>query len=102
MHCRLPIHSVKAHHALLLIVHGVLQGCYCTSTTTLVNVNGTVTCAPDLTSDHKKISIVLLVVVPLVVIFFIILDALGRLRRGSYDRYVLRWVKRKGAPGKQP
>ena len=85
-----------------LTVNGALQGCYCTGARTLVHDNITVTCAPDLTSDHKKISIVLLVVVPAVVIFFIILDALGRLRRGSYDRYVLRWVKRKGAPGRQP
>lgn len=44
----------------------------------------------------------MLVVVPAVVFLFILLDALGRLRRGSYERYVLRWVKRKGAPGDSP
>ena len=54
-------------------------------------------CAPDLVDSHKKISIVLLVVVPVLVVLFTVLNALGRLRRGSYD--VLRWVKRKGAPG---
>ena len=49
--------------------------------------------------SHRNISITLLVAVPALVVLFIILDALGRLRRGSYERYVLRWVKRKGAPG---
>lgn len=79
-----------------------LQNCSCLPAYTLVPANGSVYCMPDLTADHRKISIVLLVVVPVVVIFCIVLDALGRLRRGSYGRYVKLWVRRTGAPGMLP
>ena len=61
--------------------------------------NGSVYCEADLVDSHRNVSITLLVVVPALVVLFTLLDAMGRLRRGSYERYVLRWVKRKGAPG---
>lgn len=76
-----------------------LQTCGCYNSHTLTNVSATVTCVADLVDSHKSISITLLVVVPALVVFFILLDALGRLRRGSYDKLVLRWVRHKGAPG---
>ena len=77
-----------------------MQNCTCLDAHSLVVTNTSVMCVADLTTDHRKISIVLLVVIPAVVIFFILLDALGRLRRGSLERYVKLWVKHKGAPGK--
>ena len=76
-----------------------LQGCTCYHTYTFQKVNGTASCVPALVDTYRSISITLLVVVPGLVVFFVVLDAVGRLRRGSYEKFVLRWVKRKGAPG---
>ena len=76
-----------------------LQGCTCYNTYTFQKVNGTASCVPALVHTYRSISITLLVVVPALVVFFVVLDAVGRLRRGSYEKFVLRWVKRKGAPG---
>lgn len=61
--------------------------------------NGSVCCEPNLVHSNRIIAISLLVAVPVLVAVGILLDALGRLRRGSYEKYVMRWVKRKGAPG---
>ncbi|DBA80596.1 TPA: hypothetical protein ACH3X1_007856 [Trebouxia sp. C0004] len=74
------------------------QGCTCYNTYTFQKVNGTASCVPALVNTYRSISITLLVVIPALVVFFVVLDAVGRLRRGSYE-FVLRWVKRKGAPG---
>ncbi len=76
-----------------------LQGCTCLNTYTFQKVNGTASCVPALVDTYRSISITLLVVVPALAVFFVVLDAVGRLRRGSYEKFVLRWVKRKGAPG---
>ena len=62
-------------------------------------VNGTASCVAALVTTYRSISITLLVVIPALVVFFVVLDAVGRLRRGSYEKFVLRWIKRKGAPG---
>ncbi len=76
-----------------------LQGCTCYNTYTFQKVNGTASCVPALVDTYRSISITLLVVIPALVVFFVVLDAVGRLRRGSYEKFVLRWVKRKGPPG---
>ena len=83
----------------LNLLDAALQRCICYSGHIAKGSNGSVYSAPDLVDSHRNISIMLLVVLPALVVLFIVLDALGRLRRGSYERYVLRWVKRKGAPG---
>ncbi|DBB15937.1 TPA: hypothetical protein ACH3X3_003311 [Trebouxia sp. C0006] len=75
------------------------QGCTCYSTYTFQKVNGTSLCVAALVNNCESISITLLVVVPALVVFFVVLDAVGRLRRGSYKKFVLRWIKHKGAPG---
>ncbi|DBB03723.1 TPA: hypothetical protein ACH3X3_011034 [Trebouxia sp. C0006] len=75
------------------------EGCTCYSTYTFQMVNGTASCVAALVTTYRSISITLLVVVPALVVFFVVLDAVGRLRRGSYEKFVLRWIKRKGAPG---
>ena len=62
-------------------------------------MNGTPSCVPALVDTYRSISITLLVVIPALVVFFVVLDAVGHLRRGSYEKFVLRWVKRKGKPG---
>ena len=62
--------------------------------------NGSVYCVADLVDSHRNISITLLVAVPALIVLLVLLDALGRLRRGSYEKYVKRWIKRRGAPGK--
>lgn len=61
--------------------------------------NGSVLCEADLVNSHRNISITLLVVVPAMIVLFVLMDALGRLRRGSYDKYVKRWIKRRSPPG---
>lgn len=61
--------------------------------------NGSVHCEADLVDSHRNISITLLVVVPALLVLFVLMDALGRLRRGSYDKYVKRWIKRRSPPG---
>lgn len=76
-----------------------LQNCDCYDSYTFSNVNGTVSCLPATVNSHRSISITLLVVVPALVVFFILLDGIVRIKRGSYERLVLRWIKRKGAPG---
>ena len=76
-----------------------LQGCTCYNTYTFQKVNGTASCVPALVNSHKSISITLMIVVPALVVLFVAMDAVGCLRRGSYEKFVLRWVKRKGAPG---
>ena len=78
-----------------------MQNCTCYNGYTLKRVYGTATCEASLVPSHTSISITALVVVPALVIVFLLLDALGRLslRRGSYERYVLRWVRRRGPPG---
>ena len=91
---------VPQAHTVLWTPHAALQRCICYSGHIANGPNGSVYCAPDLVDSHRKISIVLLVVVPVLVVLFIVLNALGRLHRGSYD--VLRWVKPKGAPGHTP
>ncbi|DBA75610.1 TPA: hypothetical protein ACH3X2_009160 [Trebouxia sp. C0005] len=75
------------------------EGCSCYNSYTFQKVNGTASCVAALVGTYRSISITLLVVVPALVVFFVVLDAVGRLRRGSFEKFVLRWVKRKGAPG---
>ena len=81
------------------IAANTLQNCTCYNSYNLVRVNGTPICQPSTVPGHASISITVLVVVPALVIVFLLLDALGRLRRGSYERYMLRWVRRRGPPG---
>ncbi|KAL3145789.1 hypothetical protein ABBQ38_015166 [Trebouxia sp. C0009 RCD-2024] len=75
------------------------QECICYTGHLVTADNGSVSCEPNLVHSNRSIAISLLVVVPVLVALGILLDALGRLRRGSYEKYVMRWVKRKGAPG---
>ena len=82
----------------MLIAYNV-QNCACYNGYTLDRGNGTLSCVPCLVPSHVSISTTVLVVVPALVIVFLLLDALGRLRRGSYERYVLQWVRRRGPPG---
>ena len=82
-----------------MLVVLLVQNCTCFSGYTLDKGNGTPSCTPSLVPSHVSISITVLVVVPALVIVFLLLDAIGRFRRGSYERYVLRWVRRRGPPG---
>ena len=79
-----------------------MQNCTCSDMYNLVMVNGTPNCQPSTVPGHTSISITVLVVVPALVIVFLLLDALGRLRRGSYEGLMLRWVRRRGPPGVSP
>ena len=76
-----------------------LQGCVCYAGRMTTDHNGSVHCEADLLDSHRNISITLLVVVPAFIVLFALMDVLGRLRRGSYDKYVKGWIKRRGAPG---
>lgn len=76
-----------------------MQGCECFAGQKTTAANGSVYCVADLVDSHRNISITLLVVVPALIVLLVLMDALGRLRRGSYEKYVKRWIKRKGAPG---
>ena len=76
-----------------------LQGCVCYAGHMTTEHNGSVHCEADLVDSHWKISITLLVIVPALIVLFVLMDVLGRLRRGSYEEYVKGWIKRRGAPG---
>ena len=92
-----PQFTFRAATVMFIVL--LVQNCTCFSGYTLDKGNGTPSCKPSLVPSHVSISITVLVVVPALVIVFLLLDALGRFRRGSYERYVLRWVRRRGPPG---